>query len=265
MRKSVSRWTGLVALVVLAVTAVPAWSQATASAPQDSVVTSQAETGTDDSGYELGLYMWLAGLDGTMGFGPAKDVAVDAKFTDLASYLDFSMAGYFEARRPKFIIGADLFWVKLGATRSAHIDGANVDVDLNMDQYVGALGGAYRLTPQVELWLTGRLYSMQTSQTFQGSAISSNRETWGDVYVGARYHVDFARRWTALARADIGTGGSNLAWYGNLAVGYHFTPTFTLGAAYRVLSLDREDNGDPYFKYDIVEDGLGIIANFSLK
>jgi hypothetical protein len=66
-------------------------------------------------------------------------------------------------------------------------------------------------------------------------------------------------------RADVGTGGSDFAWFGNVLLGYRFTPTFTLGAAYRVLSLDREDTGDEYFKYDVVQDGLGIGANFSLK
>lgn len=272
MLKSIGRWTGLVALVTIAGSAAPVWSQDGAGTPQDSVATSKAAASTspaaattDDSGNEFGIYLWLTGLDGTIGFGESKDVAVDAKFTDIAGYLDFSMAGYFEMRRPKFIFGTDIFWAKLGATRPADIDGSNQDVDLNFDEYVGALGGAYRLTPQVDLWLTGRLYSLQTSQTYQGSDLSSKRQTWGDVYVGARYHMDLGSRWVAIARADIGTGGSKTAWYGNLALGYHFTPTFTLGAAYRVLSLDREDTSDGYFKWDITQDGLGIIANFSLK
>jgi len=155
--------------------------------------------------------------------------------------------------------------VKLGATRRGHIDGSNVDVDMNMDQYIGSLGGAYRLTPQWDLWLTGRMYSLQTSQTFQGSDLSADSHTWADIYVGARYHYNFGERWIAIARADIGTGGSDFAWFGNLSAGYRFNDTFTLGASYRVLSLDRETgSGKDFFKYDIVQDGLGIVFNFSL-
>jgi len=252
MVKSIGRWTGLVALLVLIGSAAPALGQ---DSTQDS-----------DTGKELGLYMWFAGLDGDMGFGRVNDVPVNASFSDIASYLDFSMAGYFEYRKSRWIAGTDLFWVKLGATRTAHIDGSNVDVDLNFDEYIGALGGAYRINPRFDLWLTGRLYSLQTSQTFQGSDLSANRETWGDIYVGARYHYNFAQRWIAIARADIGAGGSDFAWFGNLSVGYRFNDTFTLGASYRVLSLDRETGSDAdYFKYDVTTDGLGVVLNFSLK
>jgi hypothetical protein len=272
MFKSVSKWMGLVLGVAIAGSAAPAWSQNSASAPPDSASTAtlaaadwSGGAGTSDTGKELGIYMWLAGIDGTIGAGQAKNVAVDAKFTDLAQYLDFSIAGYFEIRRPKYILGTDLFWVNLGATRTAHINGSNVDVDLNFKQTIGALGGAYRLTPKLDLWLTGRLYALKTSQTFQGVDQSSHSKTWGDVYVGARYHLDLGERWVVVGRADVGAGGSNLAVYGNLAVGYQFTPMFTLGAAYRVLSLDYEDTSDGYFKYDIIQDGLGIVANFSLK
>jgi len=252
MVKLIRRWTGLVALVVLAWMSTPARAQ-------DS-------TQNSDTGKELGIYMWLAGLDGSMGFGQVSDVPVNASFSDIAGYLDFSMAGYFESRHPKWIIGTDIFWVKLGATRTAHINGSNVDVDLSMDQYIAALGGAYRLRPQLDLWLTGRLYSLKTSQTFQGSDLSADSHTWGDIYVGARYHYNFGERWIAVARADIGAGGSDLAWFSNLSLGYRFNDTFTLGASYRVLSLDRETGeGADFFKYDIVQDGLGIVANFSLK
>jgi hypothetical protein len=212
-----------------------------------------------------GLYMWLSGLDGTMGFGPVNDVPVSAKFTDIASYLDFAFAGYFEARQTKYILQTDLSFVNLGASRSAHINGSTVDVSLDMKQYIGELAGAYRVTPDFDLWLAGRLYSLKTAQTFQGSDLRTNSYTWGDVYVGARYHREFAEKWVAGVRADIGTGGSDLAWFGNANVGYHFTPTFTLGVGYRVLSLDYTNTDNGYFKYDIVQDGVGIVLDFALK
>jgi len=251
MLKSIVRWTSTLVLVALTITPVYA---------QDS-------TQDSDTGKELGLYLWLAGLDGSMGFGRVDDVPINASFSDIAGYLDFSMAGYFEYRQPKWIVGTDIFWVKLGETRTASINGGpDVDVDLNFDQYIGALGGAYRVTPQFDVWLTGRLYTLKTSSTFQGSDIVADSKTWGDVYVGARYHYNFAQRWIAMVRGDIGAGGSDFAWFGNLGVGYRFNDTFTLGASYRVLSLDRETGeGQDYFKYDITEDGLGVVFNFSLK
>ncbi|HKW14346.1 MAG TPA: hypothetical protein VJS69_07670 [Candidatus Krumholzibacteria bacterium] len=252
MLKPVVRWMGLVAVVTLMWAATPARAQ-------DS-------TQNSDTGKELGLYLWLAGIDGSMGFGRVNDVPVNMTVSDIAKYLDFTMAGYFEYRQPKWIAGTDIFWVKLGHTRRGHIDGSNVDVDMNFNQYIGSLGGAYRVKPDFDVWLTGRVYTLKTSQTFQGSDLSSRSHTWADIYIGARYHYNFGERWIAIARADIGTGGSDFAWFGNAVVGYRFNDTFTLGASYRVLSLDRETgSGQDFFKYDITEDGLGIVANFSLK
>lgn len=254
MLKSLHKWMGPCALIVLL--AAPARAQ-------DAVSNNNSA-----SGKELGMYLWLAGLDGSMGVGRVDDVPVDMSFSDLARLVDFTLAGYFEYRQPKWILGTDIFWVKLGATRSAHIGEyvGDVDVDFNMDQFIGALGGAYRWKPQVDLWLTGRLYTMKPSVTFQGSSLVSGSKTWGDIYVGARYHYNFAERWTAVARADIGAGGSDFAWFGNLAVGYRFNNTFTLGASYRVLTLDRETGeGKDFFKYDITQDGLGVVFNFSLN
>lgn len=252
MLKSAVRWTGLVLVLMLTWGSTP--------------VRAQDSTQNSDTGKELGLYVWLAGLDGSMGFGRVSDVPVSLKVSDIASYLDFTMGGYFEYRQPKWIGGADMWWVNLGQTRNGYINGSVVDVDMNFNQYIGALGGAYRVKPDFDVWLTGRMYTLKTSQTFQGSDLSANSRTWADIYVGARYHYNFAQHWIAIARADIGAGGSKFAWFGNAVVGYRFNDTFTLGASYRVLSLDRETgSGQDFFKYDITMDGLGINANFSLK
>ena len=214
---------------------------------------------------ELGFYGWFAGLEGTIGLGQATDVPVAATFSDLASYLDFAMAGYFEARKPKYIFDADISYVGLGATRPAYIDGSTVDVNLDFSQVVGELGAAYRVRPSFDVWLAGRLYTLDAGSSFQGSTIRGGSLTWGDVYVGARYHTTFKTRWTASARADIGAGGSDLAWYGNATLGYKFTETFTLAAGYRVLSLDREDGtGQDYYQWDVVQDGLGVALQFAL-
>ena len=44
------------------------------------------------------LYGWLTGLEGTIGFGDQFQEPVEATFDDLLNYVDFSMAGHFEAK-----------------------------------------------------------------------------------------------------------------------------------------------------------------------
>ena len=214
--------------------------------------------------FDLGVYGWLAGIDGTIGAGNVGDVPVKASFSDLAGFVDFSMGLSFEARQPKYIIGADGFWVNLSETRTAQIEGgAELDIDLSMKEYIGALGGAYRVTPLFDVWLTGRMYTIKSDADWQGSSLDEQSHTWADIYVGARYHREFAQRWLAAVRADIGTGGSDFAWYGDALLGFRFTPTFMMGAGYRVLSLDRVEEDGDYFKWDIAMNGLGIFMNFS--
>ena len=214
---------------------------------------------------DLGFYAWLEGLDGTMGVSDENDVPVDASFSDLVSFLDFAGATYFEARKPKFALQTDVAYVKLGETRQAEVGASLVDVDLDFVQWIWEVGGAYRLTPKLNAWLAGRLYSMSANATFQGSALDERSQTWADIYVGASYRTHLAKRLVALARADVGAGGSDFAWFGNVALGWEFTPTFTLGVGYRILSLDYvTGSGGDYFKYDMTQDGLGIAFNFAL-
>jgi hypothetical protein len=157
---------------------------------------------------ELGFYGWFAGIDGTIGRGQVTDVPVSATFSDLASYLDFAMAGYFEARKPTFILQADVSYAGFGATRQAALnDGSLQDVNLDFSQTITELGAAYRLRPTFDLWLAGRLYTLDSGATYQGVDARSSSLTWVDAYVGARYHTVFKQRWAASVRADIGAGG----------------------------------------------------------
>jgi hypothetical protein len=173
-----------------------------------------------------------------------------------------SGATYFEARQTKFAIQTDIAYVNLGEVRQAQVGASLVDVDLDYVQWIWEVGGAYRLTPRLDAWLAGRLYSMEAGAAFQESALNRASQTWADLYVGARFHTHLARRLVASVRADIGAGGSDVAGFGN--AGYELTETFSMGIGYRVLSLDRvTGSGRDYFKYDMTQNGLGIAFNFA--
>ncbi len=219
----------------------------------------------DEWDCDLGFYAWLAGLDGTIGVANVSDVPVDATFSDLASFLDFAGATYFEARKPKFTLQTDISYVKLGEIRQAQVGASLVDVDLSFVQWIWEVGGAYRLTPKLDAWLAGRLYSMKAEEDFQGSPLNEGSKTWADIYVGARFRTHLAKRLIASIRADVGAGGSDFAGFGNVALAYELSNTVALGVGYRILSLDRETgSGGDYFKYDMTQDGLGIAINFAL-
>lgn len=220
-----------------------------------------------DWNYDAALYGWFSGLSGTLGVGRAGDLPVEASFSDLAGYLDFSLAGHFEARNPKYVILADVFYVNLGAERDAEILRQTIKLNMDYTQWIIELGGGYRVSENFDVLLAGRYYIFDlgtTASSITGDKRSERLHNWGDVFIGGRYHTVLGEKWLLSLRGDIGVGGSDLALFGNAAVGYRFTKLFSLGLDYRVLSLDYETGADAdYLKYDVTTDGVGLVANFS--
>lgn len=220
--------------------------------------------------YRASAYAWLSGLDGTISLTPAGEgFPVSASFSDLAGFLDFAAAGHFEAQNPNFVFIGDVNYVGLGADRDAEVEGTPVSVQLDYDQWIIELGGGYRISPEFDLLLVGRLYSQNLGQTQIVGAETTPSETsytWADVFVGARWTKLLGERWWLSLRGDIGAGGSDLAWFANAGFGYRFSDLVSLGLAYRVLSLDYETGsvaaGD-YYGYDVTMNGLGLMLLFT--
>ena len=227
-----------------------------------SLVIASAANATENWTYDLGLYGWLAGLEGTIGFAEVVEDPVDATFDDLLGYLDFAIAGHFEARGPRTVYLADISYTGLGAARDAEVHNQPVTVDMDLNQWIFELGGGYRVAPKFDILLAGRYYLIDTGATFSsvaGDDSGSVSQGWFDVFIGARYHTTFGERWFASIRGDIGGGGSDFAWFGQAELGYMFSDHIGAAVAWRILSLDYNgDEGSNYFQYDIAQSGLGL-------
>jgi hypothetical protein len=218
--------------------------------------------------YDAALYAWLTGVDGTLAAGNVEDQPVQATFSDLVEFLDFAVAGHFEARNPKVVLLADVFYVELAGGRDAEVGNVPVEVDLDYEQWIAEIGGGYRASEHVDLLLVGRYYRQDTGTTVSSSpdaapAQGDTSHAWGDGFVGARYSTTFAEKWLFSVRADIGAGGSDLAWFGNVGVGYQFTELFSMALGYRILSLDYETgSGADYYSFDAAFSGVGTAFRF---
>jgi hypothetical protein len=143
-----------------------------------------------------------------------------------------------------------------------------VDINVDIKQWIMELGGGYRVTPEFSVLLAGRYYSLDTgatSESIAGSKTGEAKQSWGDLYIGARYLTTFKDRWIFGVRGDVGAGGSDLALFGEVDFGYRFSDLVSAVLAWRVLSLDRQPNPDDgnYFKYEMVQNGPGIGVVFS--
>ena len=103
-----------------------------------------------------------------------------------------------------------------------------------------------------------------TSTSIAGGKTGDAEQSWGDIFVGARYTKPFKEKWFVSVRGDIGAGGSDFAWFGDVGLGYRFTDLLSGIVSYRALSVDRTADSDGnYFKYDMIQNGLGIGLGFS--
>jgi len=221
-----------------------------------SVTPAAAETKWDSEGF---LYTWLYGVDGTVAAGDATSgFPVEASVDDIAGYKDFSIAGHFESKTAKAILLADVQYLNLGAERDFDLPSGVTRGELDFTHWTFEAGGGYRLSENVDLLGVARYYALQTSSTLGQNVVSDQDRSWMDVFVGGRYSAR-SGKWRSSVRLDVGTGGSDFAWFGNVMMGYSLSDRVSLGLGYRVLSVDYETGENAnYFRYDVVQDGLGL-------
>jgi hypothetical protein len=205
------------------------------------------------------LYGWFYGVDGTVAAGDAvSGFPVEASVDDISNFKDFSMAVHFEAKTSKAILLGDVQYLNLGAERDFELPSGFTRGELDFQHWTFEAGGGYRVSEKFDLLGVGRLYELSTGSTLGSNTISDKRRSWMDVFVGGRYTVSSGKL-RASVRADIGTGGSDFAWFANAMIGYRVSERMTLGLGYRILSVDYETGENAnYFRYDVVQDGLGL-------
>jgi hypothetical protein len=221
---------------------------------------------TEDWQHKVGLYGWLAGLEGTIGIGNVAEQDVEANFSDLLNYVDFALAGHYEARGPKTVYLVDVSYTGLGSERDAEVLHQPVKIKMDLDQWIVELGGGFRVSPKFDVLLAGRYYDISTGATFSSENdedSGSVSDGWFDIFLGGRYHTNFGTKWEAAIRGDIGVGGSDFAWFGQVQLGYLFSEHWGAIAAWRILSLDYSgDDGASYLRYDVSQSGLGLGAGY---
>jgi len=214
---------------------------------------------------ELFLNGWFYGVDGTVAAGDATTgFPIEASVDDIAAFKDFSMGVHLDSRTEKAVLLLDVQYLNLGTERDFELPSGIERGELDFKHWTFEGGGGYRLSETFELLGVGRYYMIQSASSLGGSTISDRDRAWADLFVGARYAAS-SGKWRSSVRFDVGTGGSDFAWFGNVMLGYRLSETVTLGLGYRALSVDYETGENAnYFRYDVVQDGLGLALGFDL-
>ena len=221
--------------------------------------------------FYLPSYLWAAGATGktsTLPGFPASDVDVDF-FDSLRSFkdLDGALVATVFARNDRFLLIADLNWMKLSPTESGAFNGVPIKLGFFSETvtFMGAVG--YRLVDNprviIDTYAGAKLWYMDNSASVQPAVVTPNKverkETWVDGVVGGQLRFNVADHIFVNALSWVGGGGSKL--YGDIyaGVGYQINDKWDIFAGYRALHVEHT-NG--WFLYDMTQYGplLGVAA-----
>jgi hypothetical protein len=218
-------------------------------------------TKSDDWNYTLAPYLMIPWMDGTAAVR-GHEVEVDVPPSKIFDNLQFSLMGYFEARKGKWGAGVDAVYMALGAT----VDQPSANVDFNQGAYT--FMGLRQLNEKVDLVFGARWNVLQGKLDFKEpplQGIFKETKQWVDPIVGLKLKQRLSGPWSFTFEGDIGGfgAGSDFAWQLWPVIGVDVSKKATLGIGYRVLSNDYVTGSEgKQFKYDVITQAMVFGASF---
>jgi opacity protein-like surface antigen len=215
-------------------------------------------------------YLWMAGIEGTIGQFGLPPVDVDASFIDVLENFDIGAMMVGEARYDRFGVAFDFQYVKVSAGADTPLGLLSDKVEVTSETLTVLVAAEYRVvetnTASLDLMAGGRLWSVDTDLDPQGGPADplffSDGDTWVDPIVGARGRVNLSPEFYLTGWGMIGGFGvaSDLTWDVMGGAGYAVSDRVSLIAGYRALSVDYENDG---FQFDVVQHGPILGARIS--
>lgn len=228
-----------------------------------------AEPAVEESDWAITLtpYVFMAGLDGTLGFDGGSAPVV-ASFGDILSALDVAFFGAAEVRYRRISAFVDINYT--ATTVSESLETPLFDsVKVGNDILFGTAGVAYRfqLDNGVELapYIGARWWNVDLSVDLRPGLSPSQsfafERGWADPVFGLSVDYAITDRWFVGVLGDVGGGVSDLTWQVYGRGGYQFNDLFALTLGYRYVGVDYDRDG---FEFDTLVDGLMLGFRFSL-
>jgi hypothetical protein len=225
--------------------------------------------GNGDWTFTVVPYAWVTGQEGKVAtLPPAAPADLDISFSDVIDNLDIGLMGIIEARKGRFAIFSEVFYVGI-STDAANTPGPFYSgAEYEQDLWGITLGGFYELTQSDKYQLdaiTGlRFWDLDNEFQLKAGTLParniSHRENWNDLFIGLKGLFNLDKRWYLSGWVVAAVAGdSDSAWDVYGGVGYKYSDSFSLTVGYRHQEVDYED-GD--FLYDIEMSGPAIGLNF---
>lgn len=204
---------------------------------------SRAQGSSDKWVFVVAPYLWLAGMDGTVGVGDFT-TDIDPSASDLLNALNFGFMGTFEARKNKFMLITDLMYISLEETKdtSGPLFSA---LKANLKAFMLSPVAGYRLAEKegasldaivgIRFWHTSTRLELEPG--LLAGRVADSSKNWADVIGGLRGQVHLSRIFSVIGRGDAGGGGSDLTYQLFGGIGIDVSKSASLFAGYRYLYM----------------------------
>lgn len=256
-----------------------------------------AQAAADKWNFSLAPYLWLPGIKGTLNYGPpppgGATAKVDVDADKILDAFDFGLMLEGEARKGRWLIGADMIYIKLSAANSGikevDFSGPSGQVtvansvsggaDVKFESTVFTLVGGYELLqqPRATLYGIGGLRYLGidattnwnlsatitgpagSGQTFARSGSVTKSESIVDAIIGVRGRFTLGDgNWFVPYHLDVGAGNSDLTYQAVLGVGY----SFKWGETYLSYRYLHYDMGSSKLLQNVALSGPALGLNF---
>ena len=212
--------------------------------------------------FMIAPYLWIPAQHGTIasrGVTANVSMNVGQSWDALIDNFKFAACLHMEANKDKWTIFGDVMYTNLGN----EVKQSNVDADQKMGIF--ELGGSYavfdgklpgaedesKVRLRIEPLAGVRVWYLNVNISDSVRSVGPD-EAWVDGFAGARCELAFNEAFSLSARADVGTGMSDLTWNILTMANYNFNRTFAIFAGWRWLSDDySKGSGRDRFEYDI--------------
>lgn len=197
-------------------------------------------------------FFWAAGIDGDANIGSVS-TDIDVGFDDILDDFKFGALLHIETHQPDYGFYTDLVYLSLdpddSEVKSLFVEGG-VIWKLFGDGESGLEFGA-------------RYYDQELAIDRPNLDRIKRDKTWTDGIAGFRWVRSLGERWSFMARANIGTGGSDLSW--------SLTPTFfrtfdngnRLALGFRTLNVDFDDKSQRGVPFGMDVNYSGLIVGYT--
>jgi hypothetical protein len=199
--------------------------------------------------FEATIDGWAPSLNASLGVRSLPALSVYANIFQLLPLLEGYVPVSFVAYNDTFIVGADLFWVRLGVVKGGPGPfGVNAGITLNETLATGY--GGVRIPTANPDWsvygIVGARYfnlngSIDLQVPFGGySRFASQGKEWVDEIVGvkARHRID--DKWFIDFEGDAGGYHGSATAQGYGAIGYKWNQSITTSVGYRFVYVDYQ-------------------------